>query len=124
MKNRQLIQALSKRALGDKKENLAAKHLKSQGLKIIERNFNCRFGEIDLISHDGNSLNFTEVRYRRSQSHGGAALSVDHSKQQKLIASAQYYLQCHPKWQSSACRFDVVAIEGEEINWIRDAFQL
>ena len=119
-----LFNSFNERALGDAKERLAEQYLRNHHVTIIERNYHCRFGEIDLIAQDENSLVFTEIRYRKNKHYGGAAFSVDTKKQKKLIASAQHYLQSHKQWQSKPCRFDVVALEGDDINWIKNAFQL
>lgn len=116
--------SLTKRDIGDVKERLAERFLHQQGCKLVVRNFSTPRGEIDLIVAHGEYLIFVETRYRKNQSFGGAAASVSASKQAKIIASAEHFLQQHPQWQHSPCRFDVMAIEGEEVNWIKDAFQL
>lgn len=103
-------------------EQLACQYLQAQGLKLLERNYRCRFGEIDLIMQDGRDLVFVEVRFRRSQRFGGAALSVDAAKQAKLLATAQHYLQS--KAPKRNARMDVVAVEsGNRIDWIKNAIQ-
>ncbi|WPL15164.1 hypothetical protein Thiowin_00044 [Thiorhodovibrio winogradskyi] len=108
-------------ARGQGYETLARQYLQTQGLEWIASNHRCRFGEIDLIMRDRQVLAFVEVRYRRSQRFGGAGASVDTRKQRKLIMTARHYLSHHPT--DSACRFDVVAIEGQEvIHWIKGAF--
>ncbi|NEX18860.1 YraN family protein [Thiorhodococcus mannitoliphagus] len=110
-------------AIGRDKERLAEKFLVSQGLKLQARNHRCRFGEIDLVMFDGDTLVFIEVRYRRNERFGTAAETVDARKQQRLIKTARHYLQRTPTMLP--CRFDVVAINGEDhINWIRHAFAL
>ena len=107
--------------LGDRAENQALKYLKGQGLKHRESNYRSRFGEIDLIMMDQDSLVFVEVRYRQYQSWGGAAASVGRTKQRKLIKTGLAYLQRHDP--EAICRFDVVAINGkQQIDWIKNAF--
>lgn len=103
-------------------ESLAARHLTENGLRIIERNYRTRFGEIDLIARDGTTLVFVEVRQRRSSAYGGAAASITISKQKKLLRAARQYLGNQPTL--AACRFDAVLIEGSpaRIEWVRDAF--
>lgn len=101
-------------------EQTAADYLIQQGLVVVERNFRCRLGEIDLIMRDGNTLVFIEVRQRASQQFGGAIASIDSRKQQKLIATAQLYLTRLSK--TPLCRFDAVLLQGETLRWIRDAF--
>lgn len=124
MKAPKLLQKFSKRAIGDAKERLAERFLSRQGATVIERNLHGPMGEIDLILEHEHCLIFVETRYRKNKSFGGAAVSVSASKRKKIIATAQYYLQSNPKRQHSPCRFDVIAIEGDDINWIKDAFQL
>jgi conserved hypothetical protein TIGR00252 len=101
-------------------EQMAADYLARQGLTLVERNFRCRLGEIDLIMRDGPTLVFVEVRQRASQRFGGAAASIDGRKQQKLVAAAQIYLAKSGKMP--ACRFDAVLMQGQTVQWIRDAF--
>lgn len=111
--------------LGDRAENLALKYLKRQGLTLRERNFNSRYGEIDLIMQHGEYLVFVEVRYRKNQSFGGALESVDARKQGKLRRAAEFYLLKY-KLGDSACRFDILCIAGSlsnpEFQWIENAF--
>ncbi|MBA2689719.1 MAG: YraN family protein [Burkholderiales bacterium] len=104
-------------------EDLAARYLASRGLKLITRNYRCRFGEIDLILQDGKTTVFAEVRLRESQRFGGAAASVGTQKQQRLIATAQHYLA--GQHTPPICRFDVITLDRLEpsaIEWIKDAF--
>jgi len=114
-------------ATGKQAETEACKYLQRQGLTLVERNYLCKRGEIDLIMHDGQSTVFVEVRYRRNDRFGSSAESVDARKQAKLLATAQHYLQQHPRAAQQACRFDVVALTThntqQKINWIVDAFQ-
>jgi len=116
------------RELGDITESLACEYLQSNGLKLLERNFNCRFGEIDLIMQNADSLVFVEVRYRRNKDFGSGAESVTPSKQSKLIKTASAYLQQHAKLGKCPARFDVVSITGSietdniDFDWIENAF--
>lgn len=108
---------------GKAAEDLAASYLIDRGLKLVTRNYRCRFGEIDLILHDGRTTVFAEVRLRGSQRFGGAAASVTAQKQQRLIATAQHYLT--GQHTPPICRFDVVTLdrlEPSRIEWIKDAF--
>jgi putative endonuclease len=111
---------------GKEAEAQALAYLEQQGLKRVERNFSARRGEIDLIMGDGGTLVFIEVRYRKGSTFGSAIESVNRSKQQRLLLAAQYYLQSHPQYAASPCRFDVIGISGEQgrIEWIKDAFGL
>ena len=117
----------AKRERGDEFEALAAKHLTRAGLEPIGRNALTRFGEIDLIMRDDATVVFVEVRYRKGAAFGGAVGSVDARKQAKLAVAAAQFLQRSPRLAKQPCRFDVVAISGDEpyrIDWIRDAFRL
>jgi len=113
---------LDRRDAGRAAEQLAAQFLEARGLVILERNFRCRAGEVDLIARDGGTLVFVEVRLRAGRTFGGAAASVDARKQAKVLRAAQYYVAGKPE---QPCRCDVVALERlspEHIEWIRDAF--
>lgn len=112
---------------GEAGEARALAHLLAHGLALVQRNYrvaqgpNARGGEIDLIlrERDG-TLVFVEVRSRRSSTHGGAAASVSAAKQRSLILAAQHFLQTQRT--SPPCRFDVVAIDGGQLTWLRGAF--
>ena len=114
-------------AVGQEAEDRALRHLQARGLQLLARNYrvaagpHARGGEIDLILKDRDgTLVFVEVRSRSNARHGGAAASVGPHKQRRLIYAAQRYLQrfstCPP------CRFDVVALDGDHIEWLRAAF--
>lgn len=111
-----------RKILGNKAEDQACQYLQSKGLTLITSNFATKAGEVDLIMKDTDTLVFIEVRYRKDARFGGAAASVTSKKQQRIIKAALAYQQCHSP--QSAMRFDVVAIEGAdmEINWIKSAF--
>lgn len=103
-------------------EARALAYLQARGLTEVGRNFRCKAGEIDLVMEDGETLVFVEVRKRASGSHGGAAASITPHKRARLIRTAQFFLQRYRF--PPACRFDVVAIDGDRIEWLRDAFGL
>lgn len=110
----------SKQRSGDAGEDLALAHLERHGLTLVERNFGCKGGELDLVMQDDRgALVFVEVRCRQSNSFGGAAASVTRSKQARLIVAAKIYLQRYR--YPPACRFDVVAIDGTVITWLQNA---
>ena len=115
-------------ARGAAAERLAGTWLKRRGLRPLDANYRCRTGEIDLVMHDGDTLVFVEVRYRRRKRFGSGAESVDRVKQQRIIRAASRYLQQHPWWADNVCRFDVVSLSGDEgdpeIEWIKHAFEL
>jgi len=111
--------------LGNQAEKLANKFLKKNGLKLLEKNYRSRFGEIDIVMQHKNYIVFVEVRYRKSTDFGGALESVDIHKQKKLRNTAELYLIQHKK-NDTPCRFDIIYINGNlnnpEINWIENAF--
>ncbi|MDD5177109.1 MAG: YraN family protein [Sterolibacterium sp.] len=112
----------SQRAAGDQAEALAATFLERQGMRVLERNWRVRGGEIDLICDDRGTLAFVEVRLRRHGAFGGAAESITASKQQRLILAARYYLSGK---RERSCRFDAVLLDGlteANIEWIKNAF--
>ena len=122
---------LTTREQGQYTENLACEFLQQYGLKLIERNYHCRMGEIDLIMRDDSHLVFIEVRYRRANNFGSAAESITQNKQAKLIKTASAYLQQHAKLAKYPARFDVVSMTGPidtgnisdiDVNWIKNAF--
>ena len=108
---------------GDEAEKYAEEFLQRQGLILLERNYRCRFGEIDLIMRDGTASVFIEVRMRTSQVFGGAAGSITPAKQAKLLRTARHYLASLKT--DPPCRFDAVLLSGasgQEIEWIKNAF--
>ncbi len=116
------------RSLGAAAEETAGRYLEAQGLRIIQRNFCCKCGEIDLICVDDDVLVIVEVRSRRRLDFGGAAASVTRAKQRRILCAARYFLRCNPSWQAYRIRCDVVAFQGAGSNrqpeWLRDAFAL
>ncbi len=109
-------------AIGHAKEQQARAYLEAQGLQQIVNNYRCRFGEIDLIMREGDTLVFVEVRFRSSDRFGTSAETVGLRKQRRLIAAAEHYLQRHPSCMR--CRFDVLALgPGEQMQWIQNAFE-
>lgn len=111
---------------GQHVEQRALDMLEAAGHRLLHRNFHCRFGEIDLITLHGQTLVFTEVRQRGSDSHGGAAHSVTPAKRRRLITTARHFLACHPDWLSRVIRFDVVTCDGRadtgRLTWLPAAF--
>lgn len=112
-----------KRKQGDARERQAESYLCQQELRLIERNFHCKCGEIDLIMQDQDYLVFIEVRYRENAEFGGALASITRSKQNKLRRTAEFYLLQNFANTPPPCRFDAIGIEGEDkIEWIKNAF--
>lgn len=110
------------RSTGSRYEDEAAAFLLRQGYEILERNFYCRRGEIDLIAREGHYLVFVEVKYRRTTDSGDPAEAVDTRKKHRMIQAARYYLYTHGYGEETPCRFDVVAVLGDEVRLYRDAF--
>ena len=116
------------KALGDDYEDKAAALVENGGLTLLERNFRGKTGEIDIIARDGQQLVFVEVRARTNRHFDSAAGSVDARKQQRIIRTAQLFLQRRPQWADSPCRFDVITFDPPQsgshprISWIRGAF--
>jgi putative endonuclease len=112
-------------AAGQHAEDSALAYLQAQGLRLIERNYRCRLGEIDLIMLDGAGLVFVEVRYRSSDRYGGALESVDARKRVRIVSAASHYLAS--KRIDRPARFDVVALSPGigrlAVQWVKDAFQ-
>lgn len=111
---------------GSRGEAAALARLQASGLRLLASNWRCRTGELDLVMLEGDTVVFVEVRYRRHIGWGGALASVDRRKQQKLVRTAAQFLQSEPHWNNRPCRFDVVALGGDEqapsFDWIRNAF--
>ena len=108
---------------GSEAERYAEEFLRRHDLVLLQRNYRCRFGEIDLIMQDGTTLVFVEVRMRTSEAFGGAAGSITFAKQRKLLCAARHYLAAL-KFEPS-CRFDAVLLSGRggrDIEWIKNAF--
>ena len=116
------------RSLGEEYENRAVNLLQEEGLLLLERNFAAKTGEIDIIAQDKNTLVFVEVRARSNHHYNSAAGSVNLRKQQRIVRTAQLYLQRAPHRGNLPCRFDVIAFEPPQsglcrrIRWIRGAF--
>jgi putative endonuclease len=117
----------STKAVGDAAESLALAYLQRQGLVLVQRNYRVALGphargaEVDLIlrERDG-TLVFVEVRSRTGARHGGALASVGATKQRRIVRAAQHYLLRLPTLPP--CRFDVVAVQGDQLEWVKAAF--
>ena len=108
-------------AEGARAEDLCASLMRAAGLVLVERNWRCRLGEIDLIAEERGMLVFAEVRMRSGPGFGGAGESVTAAKRARLMAAARLYLSRQPE---TVCRFDVFLVDGvtSQVQWIRDAF--
>lgn len=112
---------MNKRSIGKEWEDRIVKYLEERGYVILDRNYYTRFGEIDIIAKDGNTLAFVEVKYRNSTAKGIPEEAVDIRKQRRIYRSAEYYLYKNHMGNVS-CRFDVAAILREDIRLYKNAF--
>lgn len=113
---------MNKRRTGEEWERQAAEYLTRQGMRIVETNFRCRQGEIDLVGYHGEYLVFVEVKYRSTDRQGTALEAVDYRKQRRICRVADYYRYLHKIGMNVSVRYDVVAIQNGEICWVQNAF--
>lgn len=119
-------QVLTSKQSGANWEKTAESFLRSHGLKLLQRNFSSRFGEIDLIMEDEKTIVFIEVKYRANNQHGSGADAVTFHKQGRISRTAAWFLAKNPHRAEQFCRFDVISIDhirtDQGISWIKDAF--
>jgi putative endonuclease len=114
---------MDKKAMGASWETAATQWLLDHGFAVVERNFHCKAGELDIVARRDRLLVFVEVRSRSSDDHGNALETVGRAKQCQIIRVAQHYLlERAPDWYDDI-RFDVVAITGGALDWYEDAFR-
>lgn len=113
---------INKRKVGSDKEQLAARYLTDAGYRIIESNYYCNFGEIDLIAEEDGYLCFIEVKYRADAADGYPEEAVDLRKIRRISRSAVAYMHMCGYSEDTPCRFDVVTVLGDEVSVIRNAF--
>lgn len=111
---------MNKRGTGSFYEDVAVQYLTKHGVKVIERNYNCRIGEIDIIGIDGECLVFFEVKYRKNDNFGSPFEAITLSKQKRIVGCAKYY-SVFKNWKGMY-RFDAIGITGDKIEWIKNAF--
>lgn len=120
------ISASATQQRGQAYEQRAVNYLQERGLNILMQNLESRYGEIDIVARSGEHLVFVEVRQRQHSSYGGAIYSVQADKQRRIKLTAHYFLPMLTRRYFNGilpfCRFDVIAIEGDQINWLTDAF--
>lgn len=114
---------MNKRAVGTHYEQRAANYLIDNGYIIIERNYHCRIGEIDLIARAEGYLCFIEVKYRSSTSNGFPSEAINRRKIIKITRTAEYFMLINKLPANTPCRFDVVVILNDEITIIKNAFE-
>lgn len=110
------------RKVGDAQETRAVFELEKLGYKILQKNFRCRIGEIDMIALNKGYLVFIEVKYRKNKRAGYAAEAVNWKKQQIISRVADYYIRTHCR-KIPSCRFDVVALDGDRVTIYENAFE-
>lgn len=112
--------------MGQRAEQKACDFLLAKGLSLLQKNFSCYYGEIDLIMKDQDHIVFIEVRYRHRSDYGHALESINFSKRKKIIKAATYFLQKKVALYAVTSRFDIVTIQHQAqqvtINWIKNAF--
>ena len=112
---------MNKRQIGSIGEDMAVEFLKSRGVKILERNYQNRFGEIDIIGREDNTLLFIEVKYRKNESFGYPLEAVGFAEREKIRKMARFFLNENHYYHYNI-RFDCIGIIGSQIEWIKGAF--
>ena len=112
---------MNKRQIGSIGEDMAVEFLKSRGVKILERNYQNRFGEIDIIGREDNTLLFIEVKDRKNESFGYPLEAVGFAKREKIRKMARFFLNENHYYHYNI-RFDCIGIIGSQIEWIKGAF--
>ena len=113
---------MNKREIGDNYETVAYEYLTRRGVVIKKQNYRNRFGEIDLIGMDGDTLVFFEVKYRKSKISGYAEEAVDYRKQHMICRISDFYRVQFRVLDNTPIRYDVIAINESDIRWIKNAF--
>lgn len=113
---------MNRRAKGREYEQRAASYLEKQGVTLLEKNFTCRQGEVDLIGIHENCLVFVEVKYRRDGGYGQPEEAVGAVKQGRICLASDYYRMTHQRESARQVRYDVVAFCGDQVRWHRNAF--
>lgn len=113
---------MNKRAIGKQYEDLAREYLIKNGYTIIDKNYRCKIGEIDVIAKDNDYLCFIEVKYRSNSNKGYPSESINANKIFRITKTAEYYLMTNKYSTNVKCRFDLVAILGNKIELIKNAF--
>ena len=111
---------MNKRELGTFYENAACEYLQDRGIHILEQNYRCKMGEVDIIGEENDCIIFFEVKYRKTQEYGQALAAVDYKKQKRISRCAAFYCMQHP--YVNAIRYDVIGITDTKIEWIKNAF--
>ena len=113
---------MNRRTTGNETEEAAVRYLREQGYRIIERNYRCRLGEIDIVAEEGGYLVFAEVKYRRTAAYGLPEEAVDAKKAERIRRTALWYMKEHRISPDTAIRFDVAAMDANGIRLYQAAF--
>lgn len=113
---------MDRRCTGARWEGWAREYLQRQGMRIAESNFRCRQGEVDLIGYHEGYLVFVEVKYRSSSGKGHALEAVDCRKQRRICRTADFYRLLHGIGDDVSVRYDVLAVQEGQVQWVRNAF--
>ena len=113
---------MNKRQIGTEGEHMAARYLQSEGYAILEMNYRCKLGEIDIIASKKDCMTFVEVKYRKNDRYGTSLEAVNHKKQQIIRRVASFYLVSVIHSANVHCSFDVIGIDGSEITHLKNAF--
>lgn len=113
---------MNKRLLGDFEEGIACEFLKKNGYVVLERNFRCKIGEIDIVASNEDYLVFVEVKYRKNNQYGEPEYAINKAKQNKIYKVAQFYMLKKGISMDTPVRFDAITITGNNIHIIKNAF--
>ncbi len=113
---------MNRREMGKQKEELAACYLQKCGYEILDHNYPCRFGEVDIVAKDGNYLCFIEVKYRSSSQYGAPDGLISEKKKKRICLTSRFYMKQKYYPTDIPVRYDVVLIIGEKIKLIKNAF--
>lgn len=113
---------MNRRAKGSCYERQAGRYLEDKGYRILQYNYRCRIGEIDIVAQDGQTLVFCEVKYRGTLHYGSPLSAVGRQKQRTIARCAGYYLM-ENRIGECPCRFDVIGISPEEVRHVENAFE-
>jgi putative endonuclease len=114
---------VNKREVGSRYEDTASRFLREQGYIILEKNFRCKIGEIDIIGKSEGYLCFIEVKYRSSSEYGFPSEAVDNRKRRKIVHTALSYMNYRKFPPDTPCRFDIVVILNDKYSLIKNAFE-
>lgn len=114
---------MNHRETGSEKERLACRYLMQNGYEIAATNYRCRYAEIDIVARDAGQLVFVEVKYRRNKEYGGSLYAISPKKIRNISLCARYYIYKERISPDMPVRFDVIAMDGDEIMHVKNAFE-